>query len=242
MPPENGDKHRILLVEDNNHLRIVIRDYLMLNGFDVVLACDGQDGTDCINKEDFDLVILDIMMPRKDGFTIASEMRRQKNDTPVIFLTAKALNEDRIKGLQLGADDYITKPFSTEELLLRIKAILKRTGNKKATQNLQNTQSTFTIGQYTFDYNNLALLCSDNSKTTLTRKEASLLYLLCQNRNLLVSRETLIKYVWGRENDYYVGRSMDVFITKLRKYLCKDARISLTNVHGTGFRLEVKEE
>lgn len=238
---ENGEKYKILLVEDNHHLRIVIRDYLMLNGFDVVLASDGQEGTECLNRENFDLVILDIMMPRKDGFTIASEMRSEKNETPVIFLTAKALNEDRIKGLQLGADDYITKPFSSEELLLRIKAILKRTGNIRSVQN-QAPQSMFKIGQYIFDFDNLVLIHSGSSKTTLTRKEASLLCLLCQNRNLLVSRETLIKHVWGRENDYYVGRSMDVFITKLRKYLSKDPGISLNNVHGTGFRLEITED
>ncbi len=242
MAPENGDKCKILLVEDNQHLRIVIRDYLMLNGIDVVLACDGQEGTDCLNREDFDLVILDIMMPRKDGFMIASEMRQQKNETPFIFLTAKSMNEDRIKGLQLGADDYITKPFISEELLLRIKAILKRTGFSKMVQKQQAPTVNNKLGQYIFDFENLVLIFTDGSRTTLTRKEAALLQLLCQNRNLLVSRETLIKHVWGRENDYYVGRSMDVFITKLRKYLGKDPRISLSNVHGTGFRLEVNED
>jgi two-component system, OmpR family, response regulator len=179
---------------------------------------------------------LDIMMPKKDGFTLAEEIRVVNSQIPIIFLTAKALKEDRIKGFQAGCDDYITKPFSTEELSLRIKAILRRT-QSNLLDSIGAEDEIFLIGKYSFDYRNM-VLSSDGVSRNLTRKESGLLKLLCLNMNNLLQREVALKTIWG-ENDYFIGRSMDVFIAKLRKYLKEDPNISITNVHGTGFKLEV---
>jgi DNA-binding response OmpR family regulator len=178
------------------------------------------------------------MMPKKDGFTLAGEIRQQNTTIPIIFLTAKNLKEDRIKGFQQGCDDYITKPFSTEELSLRIKAILKRClfGNEKQTK---EDNRFYTLGHFKFDSNNLTLT-SPQGEQRLTRKEANLLQLLCQHKNMLLSREVALETVWG-ENDYFIGRSMDVFITKLRKYLKTDPEVNIINIHGIGFKLEVNE-
>ncbi len=229
---------KILLVEDDPNLSIVIKDYLEMLNYNTTLCKDGEEGLTEFTNGSYNLVILDIMMPKKDGFTVAEDIRKFDEQTPIIFLTAKSLKEDRIRGFQVGCDDYIAKPFSTEELTLRIKAILKRC---LMAQNggANNDQKVFAIGNYTFDYGNMLLTLEDIEKT-LTRKEAALLKLLCIYENKLLTRETALKSVWG-DDDYFIGRSMDVFITKLRKHLKDDPKIHITNVHGAGFKLEVEQ-
>lgn len=229
---------RILLVEDDPNLSMVLQDYLEMLNYNTTLCKDGEEGFNEFSNNSYDLVILDVMMPKKDGFSVAEDIRKFDDITPIIFLTAKSLKEDRIKGFQAGCDDYIAKPFSTEELSMRIKAILKRC-NYVNTNVQDDVQKTFEIGMYSFDYENM-MLSKDGDEHTLTRKEAALLKLLCVYKNKLLTRETALKSIWG-DNDYFIGRSMDVFITKLRKYLKGDPDISITNVHGTGFKLEVKE-
>ncbi|MCB2207703.1 MAG: response regulator transcription factor [Bacteroidetes bacterium] len=235
---EVKNKARILFVEDDPNLSMILQDYLEMTGYAVDHAKDGDLGLQLFNKEAYDLAILDVMMPKKDGFTLAKEIRQKREEIPIIFLTAKNLKEDRIQGFQYGCDDYITKPFSTEELSLRIKAILRRCS---ATKSLNpNVEEVFKIGKFEFDSNNL-ILKSDEEDKKLTRKEAGLLKLLCINKNALLPREEALEKIWG-ENDYFIGRSMDVFITKLRKYLSSEPNIKITNVHGIGFKLEVPEE
>ena len=232
------NKIRILLVEDDPNLSMVLQDYLEMMDYEIILAVDGAEGYRAFKTKNIDLCILDVMMPKKDGFTLAEEIRKSNNQIPIIFLTAKSLKEDRIKGFQSGADDYITKPFSTEELSLRIKAILKRT-QSNLLDNIGDENEVYDIGDYSFDYRNMSLQIGDQNRT-LTRKEAGLLKLLCLHKNNLLQRELALKTIWG-ENDYFIGRSMDVFIAKLRKYLKEDPRISITNVHGMGFKLEIKK-
>ncbi len=230
---------RILFVEDDPNLSMILQDYLEMIGYQIDHAKDGDEGLKFFNANSYNLVILDIMMPKKDGFTLASEIRETNDKIPIIFLTAKNLKEDRIKGFQHGCDDYITKPFSTEELRLRITAILKRCMLQQEPDTSVKVE-TFQLGQFHFDSTNL-LLSGFGSERRLTRKEASLLKLLCHNKNNLLPREVALEKVWG-ENDYFIGRSMDVFITKLRKYLKADENIQINNVHGIGFKLEVKED
>lgn len=232
-----AEKTKILLVEDDTNLSLVLQDYLEMMDYETKLAKDGEEGLKAFKRHRFDLCIFDIMMPKKDGFSLAEDIRAINDNIPIIFLTAKSLKEDRIKGFLVGCDDYITKPFSTEELSLRIKAILKRC--QLDAGSIQNSETIYQIGIFTFHLNNMTLT-SEGSKQNLTRKEAGLLSLLCKHQNQLVSREYALKSVWG-ENDYFIGRSMDVFIAKLRKYLHTDPNISITNVHGTGFKLEIKE-
>lgn len=232
-----NDKIRILLVEDDPNLSLVLQDYLEMLGYEVELRYDGEEGLKAYKRKNFELCIFDVMMPKKDGFTLAEEIRLQNKSIPIIFLTAKSLKEDRIKGFQIGCDDYITKPFVTEELSLRIKAILKRCNLLKETES--ESMQKFEIGIFTFDFEAMKL-SSKSVEQGLTKKEAGLLRLLCINKNKLLTREIALKTIWG-ENDYFIGRSMDVFITKLRKYLKADPRISITNIHGTGFKLEVEE-
>ncbi len=228
----------ILLVEDDPNLSIVIREYLEMEGYKVLHCKDGKEGLDAFTKNKFDLCILDIMMPRMDGFTLAKEIRKVSEFIPIVFLTAKTMDDDRINGFKAGCDDYITKPFSTEELSLRIKAILKRCRIMGSPLNPEQNKEIH-IGNYTFDPSNM-LLTSEKSERNLTRKESALLKLLSENINQIVTREFALRTIWG-DDDYFIGRSMDVFITKLRKYLGEDPAISITNIHGTGFRLEVKE-
>ena len=235
---EEKTKARILFVEDDPNLSMILKDYLEMIGYTVEHAKDGELGYQLFNKGKFDLFILDIMMPKKDGFTLAKEIRSKNQSTPIIFLTAKNLKEDRIQGFQYGCDDYITKPFSTEELSLRIKAILRRCAVTKELNS--KVDEIFKIGKFEFDSSNL-LLTSDEGERKLTRKESGLLKLLCLNKNSLLPREEALEKIWG-ENDYFIGRSMDVFITKLRKYLSTDPRVKITNVHGIGFKLEVARE
>ncbi len=229
------EKPRILLVEDDHNLRIVLQDYLEMIGYDITVCEDGYSGLETFNENHFDICILDIMMPRKDGFALASEIRKKDEQIPIIFLTAKSLKEDRIKGFKIGCDDYITKPFSTEELSLRLKAILKRCMNIDASPGMDE-EKTYEIGKYIFDVNNM-ILRTGKKERMLTRKESALLHLLCEYRGKIITREFALKKIWG-DDDYFIGRSMDVFITKLRKYLAEDPDISITNIHGTGFRLD----
>lgn len=226
---------KILLVEDDTNLGIVLSDFLEICNYEVVLATDGIAGMEFFRNGDFDLCLLDVMLPFKDGFTIAEEIRSRNQEIPIIFLTAKNMEKDKIRGLKAGADDYITKPFSTEELSLRIEAILRRSKYSILKSDLPVV---FTIGNYNFDYNN-HILKSPKTEVRLTRKEAEVLRLLSINMNKLVRREIALKNIWG-EDDYFMGRSMDVYITKLRKFLSGDPNVSIVNIPRTGFKLEVK--
>lgn len=227
-------KASILLVEDDANLGFVLKDYLEMMNYQVELKKNGIEGLQAFKNKSFDICILDIMMPLKDGFTLASEIKEINEDIPIVFLTAKEMKEDRIKGFKAGADDYITKPFSTEELSLRIEAILRR---YKKGVDASNEEVFYTLGKYTFDFMN-QLLTINNQVCKLTKKESELLKLLCDHRDKVLKRETALKKIWG-EDDYFMGRSMDVYITKLRKYLKDDPFITITNVHGTGFKLEI---
>ena len=229
----------ILLTEDDANLSMVLEDYLKLLGYKVVLCGNGEDGLIAFKKQHFDLCVFDVMMPRKDGFALAKDVRELNREIPIIFLTAKSLQEDRVKGFQVGCDDYITKPFSTEELSLRIKVILKRCMAARGKSSILN-EGIIQLGIFTFDFINL-ILKSEKSEINLTRKESSLLKVLCEHENQLLTRETALTKVWGG-NDYFVGRSMDVYIAKLRKYLKDDPSISIINIHGSGFKLEILEE
>ena len=225
-------KARLLFVEDDQNLSLVIKDYLTLEGYSVITCNDGAKGWETFISESFDLCILDIMMPELDGFTLAEMIRKQNDTIPIIFLTSKTAQEDKIKGFRIGADDYIVKPFNIEELLLRIEVFLKRINIPV------NSKDLFTIGKYEFDYPNLTLKSNAESQK-LTLREAEILKLLLQNKNQLVKREDILLQLWGND-DYFLGRSLDVFISKLRKYLGDDASIKIINYHSVGFKLEVR--
>ncbi len=235
---EEKNSINILFVEDDPNLSMILKDYLEMIGYTVDHAPDGEKGVQLFTENNYQLVILDIMMPKKDGFTVAKEIRETDSLIPIIFLTAKNLKEDRIKGFQVGCDDFITKPFSTEELSLRIKAILKRCSINNESSSA-STNNIINIGKFTFDNANM-ILKVDGTERVLTRKESGLLKLLCENKNNLLPREVAMEAVWG-ENDYFIGRSMDVFIAKLRKYLKPDPNVKISNVHGIGFKLEITE-
>lgn len=230
------DKKKLLLVEDDVNLGVVLKDFLELEGFSVIHSNDGRSGYSTFTRNKFDLAILDIMMPHVDGITLAQQIRSADKLTPIIFLTAKSMKEDIIKGLKSGADDYITKPFSTEELVLRINAVLRRVNGDKVTE--ENKVFRFGI----FEYNAKELLLKFAGKSiSLTKREAGLLKMLCLYKNKLLPREIALKEVWG-ENDYFMGRSMDVYIAKLRKILKDDPAVSIANVHNAGFKLVVEGE
>ncbi len=224
---------KILLIEDDPNLGLILQENLELHDFNVELCADGEEGKTSFLQNQFDLCLLDVMLPKKDGFTLAGEIRKINQDIPIIFLTAKSLKEDRIEGFKIGGDDYITKPFSMEELLLRIQAVLKRSRHSTVEEN----QKVFSIGDYEFDAEKQVLQIHDN-KQKLTYKEAELLRLLCLHKNAIMERELALKLIWGDDN-FFNGRSMDVFITKLRKYLKEDSEIQIVNVHGKGFKLVV---
>jgi two-component system OmpR family response regulator len=226
------EKVKVLLVEDDPNLGNLLKEYLEAKGFSTVLAVNGKQGYDVFSKDKFNICILDVMMPIKDGFTLAKEIRAIDPNVPVVFLTAKSMKEDTIEGFNAGADDYITKPFSMEELMVRLKAILRRTDNKPS---LQSEQSEFQIGKYKFDYKHQTLEIKGNQQK-LTTKEADLLKLLCLNANDILDRNFALKSIWHDDN-YFSGRSMDVYIAKLRKYLKEDSAVELINVHGKGFKL-----
>ncbi len=229
------DKIKILIAEDDLNLGLVLKDFLALQGYDATLCRDGNDALETFNQSRFDLCVLDIMMPKKDGFELAGTIRKSNVDIPIIFLTAKSLQEDLIKGFKTGCDDYITKPFSTEELSFRIKAILRRCTTMGTPAKLGDR--IINIGKFVFDPSNLSLASDDFSKR-LTRKEAELLKLLFEHKGQILRRDVAMSEVWD-ESSYFIGRSMDVFITKLRKYLSSDPAISIVNVHGSGFMLQV---
>ncbi len=228
-------KAHILLVEDDENLGFVTKDNLEIIGFNVTWAKDGEAGFEAFCKGNFDLCVLDVMLPKKDGFQLGKEIKAVNESTPIIFLTAKSLDPDKVQGFKIGADDYITKPFNMELLTLRIKALLKRYFSGETNNN--DEKGVFEIGKYSFHFKNQELIIGNENKH-LTKKEAEILRLLCLNKNQLLTRELTLKIIWG-ENDYFKGRSMDVFITKLRKYLKADERIEIINVHGTGFKLQV---
>lgn len=227
-------KARILLVEDDTNLGFIIAEQLKMEGYQVVLCTNGNDGQIRFTEEHFHLCIFDVMMPKKDGFTLARDIRAINQEVPILFLTAKSLTEDKVEGFKAGADDYLTKPFAFDELTMRVKALLKRVNIVDEPEN-----KIVKIATYAFDTENYTLVHADFQKT-LTKKEAMVLKLLCQFKNNVVSRETILTAVWGQD-DYFAGRSMDVFITKLRKYLSCDPGISIQNIHGIGFKLEVAE-
>jgi DNA-binding response OmpR family regulator len=225
-------KAKILYVEDDVNLGFVTTDNLKLKGYQTVYCKDGKTALDAFKKEPFDICILDVMLPEIDGFTVARTIREKNKSIPIIFITAKTMKEDRIAGFMTGADDYITKPFSIEELLLRIEVFLKRS---KVTENKNALPVHFNIGNYYFDFEGLFLEIKKERKQ-LTLKEAELLRFFCMNLDKISKREEILKTLWGND-DYFMGRSLDVFISRLRKYLDKDKRISIENIHGVGFRM-----
>lgn len=222
-------KGRVLLAEDDLALSYVIKDNLAEAGYEVIACPDGQTAIDQFDKGRFDICLLDVMMPYKDGFTVAKKIRQHSDVIPILFLTARSMEEDRIKGFLSGADDYITKPFSMQELLLRMDVFMRRT-RKLAADHLQE----FTIGKLVFSYTDLKLNTPTES-FTLTQKEADLLKFLCEHANHILKREEVLLHVWGKD-DYFLGRSMDVFMTKLRKYFKADPDVLLETIHGVGFR------
>ena len=228
---EERRKYRILLCEDDTNLGMVIKNYLELNDYEVVLERDGRLGLAAFQREKFDICLLDVMMPNMDGFTLAEEIRDVDPDIPLFFLSAKTMKEDIIAGYKLGADDYITKPFDSEVLLLKIKAILKR--NEE--ENRINENIEFDLGFYHFNPK-LRELIQEGKTQTLSPKENDLLKMLAEHKNDLLPRERALKKIWGSDT-YFNGRSMDVYIAKLRKYLKDDTNIEIVNIHGNGFRL-----
>jgi len=223
---------KVLLAEDDRNLGNLLKNYLDAKGYTATLCVNGQEASEIFAKKEFDFCILDIMMPVKDGFTVAREIRSVNKKIPILFLTAKTMQDDKLKGFEIGADDYITKPFSMEELLMRMQAILRRTdepGKNTVSNNV------YTIGHYTFDFNR-QLLSIRGKELKLTSKEASLLKLLCINANQVLDRSTALNQIWN-DDSYFNARSMDVYIVKLRKYLKGDPKVELLNVHGVGFKL-----
>lgn len=228
-------KAHLLYVEDDESLSFVTRDNLELQGYQITHCATGKEALNIIESHptDIDLYILDVMLPDIDGFAIARRIRELDTHTPILFLTAKSLKEDRLKGLRLGADDYITKPFSIEELMLKVEIFLRRSQIP-----LPENASEYALGQFRFDYQNL-LLKGQGEPRQLTQKEADLLKLFAEQRNQVIRRSDILKKLWG-EDDYFLGRSLDVFISRLRKYLRQDTQLKIENIHGVGFRL--KEE
>ncbi|MEO7175810.1 MAG: response regulator transcription factor [Saprospiraceae bacterium] len=233
--------HKILLVEDDQNFGDVLRSYLEMHDFEVQWATDGQAGYDAFKKDKFDLCIFDVMMPKKDGFTLAKEIREFNEETPIIFLTAKNMKEDILQGFKIGGDDYMAKPFLSEELLLRIQAIIKRTSHSKG--NEQEGQREFVIGKYHFNFplRILQFTGEPPSEEKLSPKEAHLLRMFCMKLNDVLTRAEALTQIWGEDN-YFTARSMDVFVTKLRKYLSRDENIEIVNIHGNGFQLLLREE
>ncbi len=231
------EKNKVLLVEDDTNFGQVLKNYLELNDFVVELARDGILGLAAFRREKFDICLLDVMMPNMDGFTLAEEIRNVDPDIPLFFLSAKSMKEDILTGYKLGADDYITKPFDSEVLLLKIRAVLKR---NQELQEKQHSQIEFTIGSYHFNSKLRTLKQEDNAQQTLSPKENELLLMLCEYKNDLLPRDAALKRIWGSDT-YFNGRSMDVYIAKLRKYLKEDSTVEIVNIHGNGFRLVVPE-
>jgi DNA-binding response OmpR family regulator len=226
-------KPSIFLVEDDLSFGAVLKSYLEISDFDVVWVDDGEKAISQFKKSDFNICILDVMLPHVDGFTIATEIRKLNTDVPILFLTAKNMREDVLNGYRIGADDYITKPFDTEVLILKLRAILKRHSG------FQTKESDYyQIGSYLFDYK-LRTVIRDENRQKLSPKEAELLKMLCENLNELLPREMALKKIWG-DDGYFTSRSMDVYLTKIRKLFCDDPSVEIRNIHGSGFMLEIK--
>ena len=229
---------RILLVEDDPNFGIVLKDYLTMNDYDVTHAKNGMEGFEKFKKDDYDLCILDVMMPYKDGFTLAKDIREKNQDVPIIFLTAKAMKEDVLKGYKVGADDYLNKPFDSEVLLMKIKAIMQR----KAKDSIaESKEFEFQIGNFFLNSKLRFLTFHKENPVKLSPKENELLRLLALHKNDLMPRELALIKIW-RDDNYFTSRSMDVYIAKLRKYLNKEDDVEIINIHGEGFRLVVKSE
>lgn len=220
---------RILYAEDDETLAFLTKDNLEQSGYTVVHCADGHSCSEAFGMGGFDICILDIMLPKKDGFELAAEIRNADSEVPIIFLSAKTLKEDRIKGLRLGADDYLVKPFSIEELILKIEIFLKRSQKAGASE-----KSLYTVGKYQFDSKNY-IVFNDNEKISLTQRESELLKLFLNNKNVVLKREEILRSLWG-DDDYFMGRSLDVFISRLRKILANEEGIAIENLHGIGFR------
>ena len=227
------EKIKILLVEDDTNLGFVIQDTLKKEGYDVHLCLDGVEGLKKFNTSKFNLCVFDVMMPKKDGFTLAQDIRKQNAKIPILFLTAKAEMEDKIEGLKVGGDDYMTKPFNTEEFLLRVKALIRRSNPELE----QKAETQFKIGSIVYDSENYKLIYANGEEKKLTKKESKILSLLVQYKGKVLPRDIVLNAVWGQD-DYFVGRSLDVFITKIRKYLKPDEKVKINNIHGVGFKLE----
>lgn len=227
------EKLKILLAEDDLNLGVLLVDFLEAEGFEVKLCKDGELALKTFRENTFHLCLLDVMLPKMDGFSLAKGIRSKDSNVPLIFITAKSLKEDKLKGYDLGADDYITKPFDEEELLWKIKAVIRRIPGKTA----DGRKEVISIGKYLFDFNNQSLTI-DGSTKRITERECDILNYLATHRNNVVKREVMLKDLWG-ENDYFFGRSLDVFITKIRKYLKDDPSLSIENVFGVGFIFNV---
>ena len=225
----NNSKAKVFLAEDDVSLGFVIKDNLEEGGFEVVHCQDGQTAMERFNKDEFDICLLDVMMPNKDGFAVAKKIRQQSDLIPILFLTSKSMEEDKVKGFQTGADDYITKPFSMQELMMRMNVFLRRTKKMHS-----ESQEEYNIGNLRFSFTDLKLTSPEGS-FSLTQREADLLRFLCKHPNKVLKREEVLMNVWGKD-DYFLGRSMDVFMTKLRKYFKADPQINLETIHGLGFR------
>ena len=228
-------KQRILLCEDEESLGMLLREYLQAKGYDAELYLDGEAGFKAFARSHYDMCVLDVMMPKKDGFTLAQEIREMNVDVPIIFLTARNLKEDIFEGFKIGADDYLTKPFSMDELVFRMEAVLRRVKGVKTQPITQ-----YTLGKYTFDTQR-QILSHDDEEVKLTTKESELLHLLCMHANDVLLRELALKTIWIDDN-YFNARSMDVYITKLRKHLRADPTIEINNVHGKVYKLIIPEE
>ncbi len=229
---------KILLVEDDEALSFIVKDNLEQNNYFVEVAENGEIALEFFNKNNYDLIVLDVMLPKVDGFEVAKTIRKNNEQVPIIFLTARSMTEDKITALTIGADDYIPKPFSMEELLLKIKIFLKRSQSQPVTSN--NLSKTIDIGRFEFHPDDLTLSINGNSRN-LTLKEAELIRYFAENANKVLSRNEILEKVWG-SNDYFLGRSLDVFISRLRKYFNEDPGIKIINLHGIGFRFSVKNE
>ena len=232
------ENKKILLVEDDPNFGTVLKDYLMMNDYDVILAKNGMEGFEKFKKDDYDLCILDVMMPYKDGFTLAKEIREKNKEVPIIFLTAKAMKEDVLKGYKIGADDYLNKPFDSEVLLMKIKAIIQRKSKETVSD---SKQFDFVFGNFHLNAKLRYLTYKDQAPNKLSPKENDLLRLLALHKNDLMPRELALTKIW-RDDNYFTSRSMDVYIAKLRKYLSADDEVEIINIHGEGFRLVVKTE
>ncbi len=227
----------ILYVEDDNNLSMVVTDFLEMQGYSIHLCVDGEDALEAFNDNSFDLCLLDIMLPKMDGYTLAELIRHKNQQIPIIFLSAKSQEEDRIKGFMKGGDDYLTKPFSTEELSLRIQAILRRTQQIPTPKKKSSLPKNIRLGNLRYNTENMTI-SDGNKEVRLTRKENALLQLLLVNKTKILKREDALLEIWGEIN-HYNSRSMDVYITKLRKIIKMDPNISISNFHGTGFKIEM---